>query len=65
MALKSEFETTCPCCRATLVIDTNLRRIAELRKRYRAFRRQHPDRKPVYYEGRERWTPIPAEFGAE
>jgi hypothetical protein len=27
MALKSEFETTCPCCRATLVIDTNLRRI--------------------------------------
>jgi hypothetical protein len=27
MALKSEFETTCPCCHATLVIDTNLRRI--------------------------------------
>ncbi len=27
MALKSEFETTCPCCQATLVIDTNLRRI--------------------------------------
>jgi hypothetical protein len=27
MTLKSEFETTCPCCRATLVIDTNLRRI--------------------------------------
>jgi hypothetical protein len=27
MALKSEFETTCPCCRATLVVDTNLRRI--------------------------------------
>ena len=27
MALKSEFETACPCCRATLVIDTNLRRI--------------------------------------
>ena len=27
MALKSEFETTCPCCRSTLVIDTNLRRI--------------------------------------
>ncbi|MCA1559377.1 MAG: hypothetical protein LC804_03580 [Acidobacteria bacterium] len=27
MALKSEFETVCPCCQATLVIDTNLRRI--------------------------------------
>lgn len=25
--LKSEFETACPCCRATLVIDTNLRRV--------------------------------------
>jgi hypothetical protein len=27
MALKSEFETTCPCCQATLVIDMNLRRV--------------------------------------
>ena len=27
MPLKSEFETACPCCRATLVIDVNLRRI--------------------------------------
>jgi hypothetical protein len=27
MPLKSEFEATCPCCKATLVIDTNLRRI--------------------------------------
>jgi hypothetical protein len=27
MTLKSEFQTTCPCCHATLVIDTNLRRI--------------------------------------
>ena len=27
MALKSEFEVTCPCCQAALVIDTNLRRI--------------------------------------
>jgi len=27
MTLKSEFETTCPCCHSTLVIDTNLRRI--------------------------------------
>lgn len=27
MTLKSEFTTSCPCCNATLVIDTNLRRI--------------------------------------
>ena len=27
MALKSEFETPCPCCSATLVIDVNLRRV--------------------------------------
>src|SRR5262245_10718223 len=27
MKLTSEFETTCPCCQATLVIDANLRRI--------------------------------------
>ena len=27
MKLKSEFDTTCPCCRSTLVIDTNLRRV--------------------------------------
>jgi hypothetical protein len=27
MALKSEFETQCPCCSATLVVDVNLRRI--------------------------------------
>jgi hypothetical protein len=25
--LQSEIETTCPCCRATLVFDVNLRRI--------------------------------------
>ena len=27
MKLKSEFDATCPCCQATLVIDSNLRRI--------------------------------------
>ena len=27
MAWKSEFEVICPCCQATLVVDTNLRRI--------------------------------------
>ena len=33
--LKSEFEVACPCCRATLVVDTNLRRIV---------RHQEPER---------------------
>jgi len=27
MKLKSEFEAVCPCCSATLVIDTNLKRV--------------------------------------
>ena len=27
MPLKSEFEATCPCCQAKLIIDSNLRRI--------------------------------------
>ena len=27
MKLQSEFETTCPCCHSTLVVDANLRRI--------------------------------------
>lgn len=27
MALESEFEVICPCCRATLIVDTNLRRV--------------------------------------
>ena len=27
MTLKSEFATICPCCQATLVVDSNLRRI--------------------------------------
>jgi len=30
--LKSELEITCPCCRSTLVIDTNLRRLVSHRE---------------------------------
>jgi hypothetical protein len=30
--LKSELEVLCPCCRATLVIDTNLGRVIEHRE---------------------------------
>jgi hypothetical protein len=34
-------------------------RIDRLRRRYFAFLERHPDRKPIYYRGRERWTPLP------
>ena len=40
------------------------RRIDVLRRKYFKFRRENPGRRPVYYyRGRERWTPIPTEFG--
>jgi hypothetical protein len=34
-------------------------RIDRLRRKYRAFRAKHPDRKPLFYERRDRWTPLP------
>jgi hypothetical protein len=43
-------------------IRTSDARIDRLRARYREFMRRHPDRKPVYYKGRERWTALPREF---
>jgi hypothetical protein len=36
-------------------------RVRLLRTRYRRFRKAH-DCKPVYYEGRRRWTDLPPEF---
>jgi hypothetical protein len=30
-----------------------------LRHRYFAFRKKFPGRKPIFYRGRERWTPLP------
>jgi hypothetical protein len=38
------------------------RHIDRLRERYVDFRKRF-GRKPVYYSRRDRWTPIPAEFG--
>ena len=43
-------------------IRTSNRRVRELRRRYRAFKARFPDRKPVYYKGRDRWTELPDEF---
>ena len=34
-------------------------RFRDFRRRYRAFKERHPDRKPLFYEGRDKWTPIP------
>lgn len=45
-------------------LHTSDRRIARLRARYRAFKAHYPDRRPIYYRGRERWSPLPREFTA-
>jgi hypothetical protein len=42
-------------------IATDPARTADLRARYRAFRKRHGF-KPIDYKGREAWTPIPREF---
>src|SRR6185436_11036451 len=43
-------------------IRTSNRRIARWRARYKAFRKQYPDRKPVFYPRRDCWTELPPEF---
>src|SRR5258707_9990397 len=42
-------------------ITSSTRRIDRLRARYRAFKRQFPNRKPLFYPGRNRWTELPEE----
>lgn len=37
-------------------------RFHDFRTRYRAFKDRYPDRKPLFYEARDTWTPIPKEF---
>lgn len=37
-------------------------RFRAFRERYRAFKARHPNRKPLFYEGRETWTEIPRTF---
>lgn len=43
-------------------LKSSTRRYRQLLKKYRAYRKAHGDRKPVYYRGREKWEPIPAEY---
>ncbi|MEZ5283553.1 MAG: hypothetical protein R2712_01845 [Vicinamibacterales bacterium] len=44
-------------------LPTSTTRYRWLAQRYRAYRESHDGRKPLYYDGRERWTPLPAAFG--
>ena len=37
-------------------------RFRDFRTRYRAFKEDNPNRKPLFYEGRDKWTPIPKQF---
>jgi len=37
-------------------------RFRDFRTRYRAFKEQQPNRKPLFYESRDTWTPIPKHF---
>jgi hypothetical protein len=38
------------------------RRVDALRARYRAFKEEHPTKKPLFYTGRSKWTELPPEF---
>lgn len=38
------------------------RRIATYRRRFLEFVERYPGRKPLYFQGQERWTVLPAEF---
>lgn len=37
-------------------------RYRQLLRRYKAYRRAHDGRKPIYYRGRDKWEPLPREF---
>lgn len=37
-------------------------RIDRLRRRYREFKEKYPDRKPLFYVGREKWSELPREY---
>jgi hypothetical protein len=52
--LKSELEVTCPCCQATLVIDTNLGRIVSHHEPDRGNKPELSDAKRILAEEAER-----------
>jgi hypothetical protein len=44
-------------------IKSSNQRVNVLRAKYRAFRKEFPHKKPLFYKRRERWTALPDEFG--
>ena len=46
-------------------IASSNRRVNALRARYRAFKNEFPDKKPLFYRNRERWTTLPEEFSRD
>ena len=44
-------------------IHSSDKRINELRRRFLAFKAKHPNRKPLYYKGQNRWTELPKGVG--
>jgi len=45
-------------------IKSSNQRVNALRAKYRAFRKEFPHKKPLFYKRRERWTELPSEFGS-
>ena len=43
-------------------LKSSIRRYRMLLRKYRAYRKAHNNRKPLYYRGRDKWMPLPAEF---
>ncbi|MDO8681224.1 MAG: hypothetical protein Q7R30_22120 [Acidobacteriota bacterium] len=43
-------------------LKSSIRRYRVLLRKYRAYRKAHNDKKPLYYRGRHHWDPLPPEF---
>jgi hypothetical protein len=54
MTLKSEFATACPCCRATLVVDVNLKRVVRHEDPVRGDRPELSDAQRILAQEAER-----------
>jgi hypothetical protein len=44
-------------------ITSSTRRYRALLRKYKEYRATHDGRKPLYYRGRDKWEPLPKEFG--
>ncbi len=43
-------------------IHSSDRRIDHLRRRFKNFKKRHPDQKPMYYKDQEKWSELPRKF---